>query len=144
MLTDYGVRCFTHVAKTNFPGCSNCSEDLHKTVTFPSGFNEFTGSFPVDDTAEAVVPVVTSIVTELSSIFSSRPVDKTREEGGTLMLRCEVTGTMITPDIPLSGSNDGSAVNLAACVGECDSDAQCAVGLKCFQRSTGEKIPGCR
>ena len=99
----------------------------------------------MDDTAEVVVPVVTSIVTELSPVFSSRPVDKTREEGGTLMLRCAVTGdTKMKPEITLSGSNDNAAVNLQACVGECDSDAQCAVGLKCFQRSNGEKIPGCR
>jgi hypothetical protein len=45
--------------------------------------------------------------------------------------------------IPLSGGNDGSATNLQACVGECDSDSQCALGLKCFQRSNGEAIPGC-
>merc|ERR1712037_359519 len=33
--------------------------------------------------------------------------------------------------------------NLKACTGECDADSQCAFGLKCFQRSKGEKIPGC-
>jgi len=45
--------------------------------------------------------------------------------------------------VVLSGGNDGSATNLQACVGECDADSQCAAGLKCFQRSNGEKIPGC-
>merc|ERR1712187_1000207 len=43
----------------------------------------------------------------------------------------------------LGGPNDGNAKNLQACWGECDSDAQCAKGLKCFQRSNGERIPGC-
>jgi len=43
----------------------------------------------------------------------------------------------------LSGGNDGRAKNLKACTGECDSDAQCAPGLKCFQRDNGETIPGC-
>merc|ERR1711981_650859 len=47
-------------------------------------------------------------------------------------------------DKNLSGGNSGSAKNLKACTGECDSDAQCAKGLKCFQRSKGEKIPGCK
>lgn len=44
---------------------------------------------------------------------------------------------------PLSGGNDGAATDLQACVGECDSDGQCAAGLKCFQRENGETIPGC-
>merc|ERR1712037_718365 len=46
-------------------------------------------------------------------------------------------------DIVLSGGNNGKAKNLKACTGECDADSQCTKGLKCFQRSHGEKIPGC-
>ena len=45
--------------------------------------------------------------------------------------------------IDLNGVNDGSAKNLQRCSGECDSDSQCAAGLKCFQRSHNEPIPGC-
>ena len=45
--------------------------------------------------------------------------------------------------IQLSGGNDNRAKNLKACTGECDADAQCAPGLKCFQRQNGERIPGC-
>ena len=48
-----------------------------------------------------------------------------------------------TATTALSGGNDGHATNLQACIGECDSDAQCAAGLKCFQRQHGETIPGC-
>jgi uncharacterized protein YegL len=48
-----------------------------------------------------------------------------------------------TGSIELSGSNNGWATGLSACVGECDGDWQCATGLKCFQRSNGETIPGC-
>ena len=44
----------------------------------------------------------------------------------------------------MSGGNDGNAKNLKACIGECDNDGQCAAGLKCFQRSNGEAIPGCK
>ena len=44
----------------------------------------------------------------------------------------------------LAGINDAGAKNLQACTGECDTDGQCAAGLKCFQRSHGEKIPGCK
>merc|ERR1712037_186280 len=47
-------------------------------------------------------------------------------------------------DKNLSGGNSDSAKNLKACTGECDLDSQCAKGLKCFQRSKGEKIPGCK
>ena len=45
--------------------------------------------------------------------------------------------------ITLSGTNDPNATNLKACTGECDNDDQCRPGLKCFQRSNGEAIPGC-
>merc|ERR1712032_928914 len=44
----------------------------------------------------------------------------------------------------LSGGNSGTAKNLQRCTGECDADSQCAYGLKCFQRSKGEPIPGCK
>jgi hypothetical protein len=53
---------------------------------------------------------------------------------------CYVPGA---EDIELSGTNNESPTNLAACTGECDSDDQCAAGLKCFQRTYGETIPGC-
>ena len=43
----------------------------------------------------------------------------------------------------LSGTNDNSAVELKACIGECDSDSQCAGNLRCFQRGNGEPVPGC-
>ena len=49
--------------------------------------------------------------------------------------------------IELQGTNNDTAKtsqNLQACIGECDSDAQCAAGLTCFQRSYGEQIPGCK
>ena len=32
---------------------------------------------------------------------------------------------------------------LQKCQGDCDEDAHCATGLKCFQRNNGEKVPGC-
>ena len=47
------------------------------------------------------------------------------------------------PGTTLQGGNSNTATNLKACIGECDKDSQCAAGLKCFQRSYGEAIPGC-
>jgi len=44
----------------------------------------------------------------------------------------EVTAIGRNPRIPLG-----------LCQGDCDNDAQCAPGLKCFQRSGNESIPGC-
>jgi len=49
-----------------------------------------------------------------------------------------------TGSVELSGGNDDKAKNLEACTGECDNDEQCKPGLKCFQRSNGETIPGCK
>jgi hypothetical protein len=46
--------------------------------------------------------------------------------------------------IELSGEDDDRAENLQECSGECDGDWQCATGLKCFERSNGENIPGCK
>ena len=43
----------------------------------------------------------------------------------------------------LDGGNDGRARGLLACKGECDGDHQCAEGLKCFERTKGERVPGC-
>merc|ERR1719271_1401797 len=45
--------------------------------------------------------------------------------------------------VELGGTNDGDATNLEACIGECDSDAQCKPGLKCFQRTGLGPVPGC-
>ena len=50
---------------------------------------------------------------------------------------------LIHAAIQLSGGNDQAPKDLQACTGECDSDAQCVAGLKCFQREHGETIPGC-
>merc|ERR1719271_881759 len=55
-----------------------------------------------------------------------------------------VPATKPSGDKTLSGGNSGAAKNLKACTGECDADTQCAKGLKCFQRSKGEPIPGCK
>jgi hypothetical protein len=33
--------------------------------------------------------------------------------------------------------------NLGDCQGDCDSDADCKPGLKCFQRNAKEAVPGC-
>jgi hypothetical protein len=48
-------------------------------------------------------------------------------------------------EVPLSGGNDNEATDLQACVGECDTDTQCADGLQCYQRPSGstDEIPGC-
>lgn len=32
---------------------------------------------------------------------------------------------------------------LQRCQGDCDTDSDCASGLKCFQRNGGEAVPGC-
>ena len=49
-----------------------------------------------------------------------------------------------TAQVELSGGKNANAKNLKACIGECDNDGQCALGLKCFQRTNGEHIPGCK
>ena len=42
--------------------------------------------------------------------------------------------------------NNGSpaeAFPLGACEGDCDSDDECAAGLRCFSRDGNEEVPGC-
>eukprot|EP00440_Ansanella_granifera_P071082 gb/GFBE01077144.1/.p1 GENE.gb/GFBE01077144.1/~~gb/GFBE01077144.1/.p1 ORF type:complete len:447 (+),score=62.13 gb/GFBE01077144.1/:1-1341(+) len=42
-----------------------------------------------------------------------------------------------------SSLGTAGGINMAQCHGDCDSDAQCAPGLKCFQRAWSEPVPGC-
>jgi hypothetical protein len=39
--------------------------------------------------------------------------------------------------------NNGAAGLLDNCQGDCDRDSECKSGLKCFQRTGTQKVPGC-
>jgi hypothetical protein len=45
--------------------------------------------------------------------------------------------------LSLVGDPNGSGTVLGECQGDCDSDRECGRGLKCFQRSGKEAVPGC-
>ena len=45
--------------------------------------------------------------------------------------------------VPDAGANCGKGVICTACQGDCDNDEECAGNLKCFQRSSFERVPGC-
>lgn len=60
-----------------------------------------------------------------------------RNDGGTVLYK------LLTAIVELGGENDASAVNLEACIGECDHDGQCKAGLVCFQRTGFTPVPGC-
>lgn len=45
--------------------------------------------------------------------------------------------------VPDAGANCGKGVICTACQGDCDNDGECAGNLKCFQRSSFERVPGC-
>ncbi|KAK3277796.1 hypothetical protein CYMTET_14218 [Cymbomonas tetramitiformis] len=51
-----------------------------------------------------------------------------------------VYGTSLTN---LGGSGCTSSAPCSACYGDCDSDADCAGSLACFQRGGTETVPGC-
>jgi hypothetical protein len=110
---------------------------------------EAVASFESRDTAnlaavyppgQQVDPSVTSVGEPCSCIpcGSSDPFNYGSGSCGAASDTCSAA-----PPVELQGDNDNSASNLQACIGECDSDAQCASGLSCFQRSNGEAIPGC-
>ena len=42
------------------------------------------------------------------------------------------------------GCTDADNARCAACTGDCDSDSQCAIGLKCFIRNGIIAPPGCK
>lgn len=46
------------------------------------------------------------------------------------------------PELDSSFGSHGS-VNMPECSGDCDSDEDCAEGLRCFQRDGVEQVPGC-
>ena len=80
---------------------------------------------------------------QLAQDSSDGPFDWTISQNGKNCKAHKISGQRVSEGW-LYGPNNGRARNLPACYGECDSDAQCRDGLKCFQRSYGEKIPGCR
>ena len=53
------------------------------------------------------------------------------------------TVSMNLDTIKLVNRGSTPSYPLTKCQGDCDSDSHCADGLKCFQRSNGEAIPGC-
>ena len=46
-------------------------------------------------------------------------------------------------DPPLNSIAADPTQTLQLCEGDCDRDADCAPGLKCFQRGGLEPVPGC-
>ncbi|CAE8682945.1 unnamed protein product [Polarella glacialis] len=48
--------------------------------------------------------------------------------------------------LPALDSSPGryGRVDMAQCQGDCDSDSDCASGLRCFQRQSLESVPGCQ
>merc|ERR1711865_13365 len=54
----------------------------------------------------------------------------------------ESTACMTAPSGDLKNV-DVSGTNLGHCEGDCDADADCKSGLKCFQRDGYTAVPGC-
>jgi hypothetical protein len=50
--------------------------------------------------------------------------------------------TVPTKPLQFKGNN-GAAGLLDTCEGDCDKDSECKAGLKCFQRSALQSVPGC-
>ena len=51
--------------------------------------------------------------------------------------------TIPAADIFLENLGAKPKMKMQICQGDCDKDSDCATGLKCFLRSTGERVPGC-
>ena len=79
---------------------------------------------------------------QLAQDSSQGPFDWTISQNGKNCKAHKITSQKY--EQTLGGPNNGRAKNLPTCYGECDSDGQCAAGLKCFQRQHGQKIPGCK
>ena len=92
-------------------------------------------------TSEFILPVMTSACASIRNECDESMLYQSVSDrvSGT----CQDISNFQGTETRLSGSNLGSARGLRACIGECDSDSQCSSGLECFQRSYGEKIPGC-
>ena len=66
-----------------------------------------------------------------------------QEGGAALPERMTYGGTVGGTSAKPLDSVGGTAYELAECQGDCDSDADCQAGLKCFQRTGAEQVPGC-
>ncbi|GKY96987.1 hypothetical protein MPSEU_000657600 [Mayamaea pseudoterrestris] len=55
------------------------------------------------------------------------------------------TNRLLATALVVKGNNKSPASSfpLGVCQGDCDSDSECATGLKCFQRSGTQAVPGC-
>ena len=71
-------------------------------------------------------------------------LDENRINSTDALAQAATASPVTLPDVELSGGINNAATNLQACIGECDHNGQCAVGLKCYRRSGHEAIPGCK
>merc|ERR1712187_274900 len=116
----YGLKCFQREKGEPIPGCSGPGGGKNWDYCYDPLWEELKNTKPPPKTTKA--PPKTTKAPPKTTKPSKTTTKKTKK---------------------LGGGNDNKAKNLKACFGECDNHSQCAKGLKCFQRSNGEPIPGC-
>jgi len=94
----------------------------------------------VVDSSDAYFNVESSSVTEYLSIGSGYHTQNGEVFGGEIhTVNVKLCGTGV---LTHHGA-DPSAVPLALCEGDCDSDSDCMGNLVCFQRDGDVSVPGC-
>lgn len=130
-----GLKCFERSSNEAVPGCAGNGGAADWDYCYDPGYTE--GSEHIF-TITTLAPVESFSISYPGPQFA--PGWKITENGNVFL---EESANRGSGEIQLSGSNNNGAKNLNACIGECDADAQCVAGLKCFQRSSGEAVPGC-
>jgi hypothetical protein len=137
-----GLFCFLHVANTAVPGCIGGEEDNSRTdyctYIIPTAHPS---AVPSSQPSVAPTPSPSEIPT---SSESSKPSSSAKPtDPPTLSLASSTTKTLGTLFAYPGEGPPADAYPLGLCVGDCDTDDQCAEGLFCFLRVANTAVPGC-
>jgi len=146
-----GLKCFQRSNSETIPGCTGAGAGKDWDYCYDPGWSASPKPTPLGGTNDAKAKNLEACIGECDADSQCKAGLKCFQRTGfTPVPGCSGSGSKDwdycydpTGSATLSGGNAGSAKNLAACTGECDADSQCAAGLKCFQRSNSETIPGC-
>ncbi len=116
-----GLVCFQRDAYEAVPGCIGGETDTSRT-----DYCTVSASVP---TKLPTSPTPTPPPTSNSQPMKTRTIPPKKSSE--------------TPLVNLGASPPNDRLPLGRCEGDCDHDGQCNTGLVCFQRDSGDPVPGC-
>jgi hypothetical protein len=136
-----GLYCFLRVANTAVPGCIGGEED-HSRTDYCTYIIPTTQPSAVLTLKPTVAPIPSPSEIPTPSESSKPPSSAKQTDQPTLSLASTIK-TLGTLFAHTEESPPADAYPLGLCVGDCDTDDQCAEGLYCFLRVANTAVPGC-